>query len=209
MRSVLATTLSDRSRSSSSTTTRPTAPARSRARSRARRRAAARRSTRPTLPSGWFGKQWACATGARVARGSTALLHRRRHDARAGSPAARRQRAARRAARTCSRSPAPGDAQLLGADHPAAAVRPAVDALRRDGAREPREAPSDAIANGQFILVRRDTLRRDGRPRARARSRRRGHGDGAGVGARRAAHRAADAPSTSSRRTCTPAIASS
>ena len=28
----------------------------------------------PTLPPGWFGKQWACATGARVARGDVLLF---------------------------------------------------------------------------------------------------------------------------------------
>ena len=63
--------------------------------------------------------------------------------------------------------------------------------------------PTDAIANGQFILVRRGSLRRDGRSRARSRPRRRRHGDGAGVGARRAAHRHRAWDATSFRRTCT------
>ena len=70
--------------------------------------------------------------------------------------------------------------------------------------------PTDAIANGQFILVRRGSVRRDGRSRARARPCRRGPGAGARVGARRAAHRArCIGDATSSRRTCIPSLSGS
>jgi chlorobactene glucosyltransferase len=40
------------------------------ARDAARRDPRARFITSPPLPEGWFGKQWACASGARIARGS-------------------------------------------------------------------------------------------------------------------------------------------
>ena len=35
------------------------------------------------LPDGWFGKQWACATGAAIATGRHSAVHRCRHRARA------------------------------------------------------------------------------------------------------------------------------
>ncbi len=111
----------------------------------------------PDLPSDWFGKQWACATGAAAARGSLVLFTdadtRHAPDLISRAANALRERAAD---------------LLTVAGHQEMhsfwerVIQPQVFvllALRYGGSEQISRAkrPENAIANGQFILVRRDT----------------------------------------------------
>ena len=151
----------------------------------ASRRAAARdRGARASRR--WFGKQWACATGAREARGELLALHRRRHAPRARPAAARRERAARRGADLLTLA---GHQEMHSFWE--RIIQPQIfgcSSIRYGGTEHVSNAkrPADVIANGQFILMRREALRRRRRPRRGARSRGRRSGAGAGVRAREA-----------------------
>jgi chlorobactene glucosyltransferase len=110
----------------------------------------------PDLPSGWFGKQWACATGAAAARGDLLLFTDA--DTRHGDDLLPRAVNAMRA----------GHADLLTvAGHQEMhsfwerVIQPqlfAMLALRFGGTEHVSHArrAEDVIANGQFILFRRD-----------------------------------------------------
>ena len=141
----------------------------------------------PPLPSDWFGKQWACATGAAAGHGRPPAVHRRRHEARARSASAGRQRADQRSRRSPHRRGTSGDAQLLGARHSAAALRDAGHALWRNGTREPREARRRRDRERAVHSHASNCVRRSGRSRGGARSRRRGSRAGSGILSRSAA----------------------
>ena len=109
------------------------------------------------LPGGWFGKQWACANGARVARGDLLLFTDadtwHRADLLPRAVSALRQRDA--------------DLLTIGGHQEMHSfwervIQPQMFgllALRYGGTEEVSNArsPEHAIANGQFILVRRST----------------------------------------------------
>ena len=109
------------------------------------------------LPSGWFGKQWACANGARVARGELLLFTDadtwHRSDLLPRAVSALRQRDA--------------DLLTIGGHQEMHSfwervIQPQMFgllALRYGGTEEVSNTrnPEHAIANGQFILVRRST----------------------------------------------------
>ena len=111
----------------------------------------------PALPDGWFGKQWACATGARESRGDLLLFTDA--DTKHSSDLLPRAVNAMRAR----------DAELLSVagnqemhSFWERVIQPQMFALlsiRYGGSEHVSNAkrPVDAIANGQFILVRRDS----------------------------------------------------
>ena len=144
----------------------------------------------PALPQGWFGKQWACATGARDARGE--LLIFTDADTRHSPDLLPRAVNGLRAR----------DADLLSVAGKQEMhsfweriIQPQMFALlliRYGGSEHVSRTrrPVDAIANGQFILVRRDSYDAIGGQCVRSRSRGGGHGDGAGVRRRAPPYRA-------------------
>jgi chlorobactene glucosyltransferase len=112
--------------------------------------------TNPDLPDGWFGKQWACHNGARVARGSHLLFTDA--DTRHGPELLARSMNAAATRRADLFSVAGG--QTLGTFWERV-VQPHVLALiitRYGGTERISQArdPFQKIANGQFILVTRD-----------------------------------------------------
>ena len=111
----------------------------------------------PELPPDWFGKQWACATGARAARG-TLLLFTDADTRHAADLLPRAVNAARE--RGADLFTVAGDQEMHSFWE--RVIQPQVFALisiRYGGTEQVSSAkrPADAIANGQFILVRRDT----------------------------------------------------
>ena len=114
-----------------------------------RRQARAGRQSEP-LPEGWFGKQWACATGARRSARHAAPVHRRRHRARAGSLTRSVNAIVRTDADLFSVAGETGAGRVLGEDHPAADLHGAVDALWRHRIGErvhPRQRTRSPTAN--------------------------------------------------------------
>ena len=114
----------------------------------------------PDLPAGWFGKQWACANGARAARGELLLFtdadtwHAPELHARAVNALFRRDAALLTVA---------GRQELGGFWE--RAVQPQVFAIiggRYGGTERINRSPRvrDKIANGQFLLMRRDAYER-------------------------------------------------
>jgi chlorobactene glucosyltransferase len=111
----------------------------------------------PPLPPGWFGKQWACWSGARSARGSLLLFT----DADTWHASDLLPRAVN------ALSARNADLLTLGGRQEMHSfwervIQPQMFgmlALRYGGTEQVSNArrPADAIANGQFILVRRDT----------------------------------------------------
>ncbi len=111
----------------------------------------------PELPPDWFGKQWACATGARAARG-TLLLFTDADTRHAADLLPRAVNAARE--RGADLFTVAGDQEMHSFWE--RVIQPQVFALisiRYGGTEQVSSAkrPADAIANGQFVLVRRDT----------------------------------------------------
>jgi chlorobactene glucosyltransferase len=116
----------------------------------------------PDLPAGWFGKQWACHTGAGAARG--ALLCFTDADTRHGRELLARSVNAL-TARGADLFTVAGRQDML--TFWEKVVQPVVFAtlLARYGGTEAMSRstrPLDKIANGQFILVRRDAYHRAG-----------------------------------------------
>ena len=112
--------------------------------------------TRPTLPAGWFGKQWACATGAAAAHGDDPPLYRRRHARTRRTSSRARERDAR-----TRRRPADRRRHQEMSSFWERVIQPQIFALlslRYGGTEHVSNAQraADVIANGQFILVRRD-----------------------------------------------------
>ncbi len=122
----------------------------------------------PDLPAGWFGKQWACAAGARASSGSL-LCFTDADTAHAPDLLARAVNALR--ARVADLLTVAGAQEMLGFWE--RIVQPQLFALlsiRYGGTEHVSRAkrPADAIANGQFILVRRATYdAMDGHERVR------------------------------------------
>ena len=111
----------------------------------------------PDLPPGWFGKQWACASGARVASGSL-LCFTDADTTHAPDLLSRSVNALR--ARHADLLTVAGAQEMHGFWE--RIIQPQVFALLsiRYGGTEHvsrTKRPADAIANGQFILVRRGT----------------------------------------------------
>jgi chlorobactene glucosyltransferase len=111
----------------------------------------------PDLPVGWFGKQWACASGARGARGSL-LCFTDADTTHAPDLLARAVNGVR--ARDADLLTVAGAQEMRGFWE--RIVQPQLFALLsfRYGGTEHvsrTRRPADAIANGQFILVRRST----------------------------------------------------
>jgi chlorobactene glucosyltransferase len=111
----------------------------------------------PELPPDWFGKQWACATGARAARGSL-LCFTDADTTHAPDLLPRAVNALN--ARGVDLLTVAGTQQMIGFWEKI--VQPQLFALlsiRYGGTEHVSRTtrPADAIANGQFILVRRDT----------------------------------------------------
>ena len=111
----------------------------------------------PELPTGWFGKQWACASGARAARGSL-LCFTDADTAHAPDLLSRSVNALR--GRQADLLTVAGSQEMHSFWE--RIVQPQLFALLsiRYGGTEHvsrTKRPADAIANGQFILVRRST----------------------------------------------------
>lgn len=111
----------------------------------------------PPLPAGWFGKQWACATGARAAHGEL-LCFTDADTTHAPDLLARAVNAMRR--RGAELLSVAGRQEMHGFWE--RVVQPYVFAilLVRYGSTEAvsrARRPEDVIANGQFILVRRES----------------------------------------------------
>jgi chlorobactene glucosyltransferase len=113
----------------------------------------------PDLPPGWFGKQWACATGAGAARGELLVFT----DADTRHAADLLPRAVNaRAAREADLLTVAGQQEMHSFWE--RIIQPQVFALlslRYGGPEHVNRArrPEDVIANGQFILVTRDAYR--------------------------------------------------
>jgi chlorobactene glucosyltransferase len=110
----------------------------------------------PDLPEGWFGKQWACSTGAAVARG--ALLVFTDADTRHSDDLLPRVVNALRE-RNADLLSVAGDQEMHGFWE--RVIQPqmfVLIAIRYGGTEHVSNArrPEDAIANGQFIAVRRE-----------------------------------------------------
>lgn len=122
----------------------------------------------PELPAGWFGKQWACAAGARASSGSL-LCFTDADTTHAPDLLARAVNALR--ARVADLLTVAGAQEMRGFWE--RIVQPQLFALlsiRYGGTEHVSRAkhPADAIANGQFILVRRATYdAMDGHERVR------------------------------------------
>ena len=111
----------------------------------------------PALPEGWFGKQWACATGASAANG-TLLLFTDADTRHSPDLLARAVNALR--ARGADLLSVAGNQEMHSFWE--RVIQPQMFALlsiRYGGSEHVSNAkrPVDAIANGQFILVRRDS----------------------------------------------------
>jgi chlorobactene glucosyltransferase len=111
----------------------------------------------PALPPGWFGKQWACATGAHEARGQL-LLFTDADTRHAPDLLPRAVNALR--ARDADLLSIAGNQEMHSFWE--RIIQPqmfALLAIRYGGSEHVSNAkrPVDAIANGQFILVRRDS----------------------------------------------------
>jgi chlorobactene glucosyltransferase len=111
----------------------------------------------PALPPGWFGKQWACATGAHEARGQL-LLFTDADTRHAPDLLPRAVNALR--ARNADLLSVAGNQEMHSFWE--RIIQPqmfALLAIRYGGSEHVSNAkrPVDAIANGQFILVRRDS----------------------------------------------------
>jgi chlorobactene glucosyltransferase len=122
----------------------------------------------PDLPAGWFGKQWACAAGARASHGSL-VCFTDADTTHAPDLLARGVNALR--ARDADLLTVAGAQEMRGFWE--RIVQPQLFALlsiRYGGTEHVSRAkrPADAIANGQFILVRRNTYdAMDGHARVR------------------------------------------
>jgi chlorobactene glucosyltransferase len=111
----------------------------------------------PDLPNGWFGKQWACATGAREARGSLLLFTDA--DTWHAPDLLPRTVNALRARNADLLSVAPKQEMHSFWERVAQPQVFGLLSLRYGGTEHvsTTRRPSDAIANGQFLLVRRDS----------------------------------------------------